>query len=149
MALRVAFQTAMRAAAVEMLEDFKADVGINLQIYPGRPRSIHPPTAFVDSIDETLVSRLVNLRERHPQVQVLVLHGNFDSADTVAQRDAFVDGFLDWCADNYHAAGATTLLEPVATVDIPNYAPDWLGPSDRPTVIYYATQITLEGYVQG
>ena len=147
MALRVAFQTAMRAAAVELLEDFKADVGINLQIYPGRPRSIHPPTAFIDSIDETLRSVLVNLRERHPQVQVLVLHGAFDAADTVAQRDAFVDGFLDWAADRYHAAGATTLLEPVATTDIPNYAPDWLRTDSPP--IFYATQITLEGYVQG
>jgi hypothetical protein len=75
------------------------------------------------------------------QVDVIVLHGVFDSGETVDQRDRFVDGFLDWTVERFHAAGANTNLEVRAVRDLPVYVPDWL-PSD---VNYYATVITLEG----
>lgn len=146
-ATRIPFQTAMRAAAVQLLADFKADFGTNLQIYPGRPRSIFPPTAFVDSINEVIRMTGPTLRQRTPQVQVLVLHGLFDAADTVAQRDAFVDAFLDWVTDRYHAAGANTLIAGVSTDDDPTYVPDWLAPENQRS--YYATRITLEGFATG
>ena len=55
MPTRVAFQAAARAGAVQLLTDYKADSGIGLQIYPGRPRSINPPSAFVDRIYESIV----------------------------------------------------------------------------------------------
>lgn len=140
------FQRDIRAATVQMLQEVKDAANIYLQIYPGRPKSIHPPTAFIDGIDETLSSIMVNQLERRPHVNVLVLHGRFDAADTVAQRDSFVDAFVDYVADHYHAAGALTLVGPVDIVDIPNYVPDWL-PQDEGRS-YYATQITLEGYTQ-
>jgi hypothetical protein len=111
---RIPFQTAMRAAAVQLLTDFKADMGIPLQIYPGRPRTIYPPSAFVDSIDEALTTVLGNLNDRNPTVSVVVVHGQFDSADTVAQRDAFVDAFIEWATDRPHQAGGQTLLSVTA-----------------------------------
>ena len=144
--VRVAFRRAMREAAMSLLEGYKADVGVGMQLYRARPHSIHPPTAFIDSIEETLTSRSVNLQERKPQVNIIVLHGRYDDGEAVDQGDAFVDGFLEWCADRYHEAGSLTLLEPVATIDIPNFVADWLRTSSQPPPSYYATQITLEGY---
>ena len=144
MPTRVAFQAAARAGAVQLLTDFKADSGIGLQIYRGRPKSINPPTAFVDSINETLTEFLVATRQRVPSVEVIVLHGVFDYGDTVDQRDAFVDGFLDWVADRYHAFGANTLVAVTDVTDIPVYVPDWQQPQDQRQ--YYGTRITLEGF---
>ena len=139
---RVAFQTAVRAAAVTLLTDYKEAASINLQIYRARPATIRPPTAFVDEIAETIT--YTALHQRVPTASVVVLHGLFDHGDTVDQRDAFVDGFLDWCLDRYHAAGANTLLAVTEVRDEPAYVPEWLSPENQRT--YYATRIELEGF---
>jgi hypothetical protein len=138
---RIAMQTAMRAASVELLTDYAADAIIRLQIYPGRPRTIHPPTAFVDGIREAIT--YTALHQRVPRSDVIVIHGLFDSKDASENKDAFVDGFIDWVLDRYHAAGANTLLAVVATEDLPDYVPEWLPPAEQRT--YYATRIELEG----
>lgn len=138
---RIAFQTAMRAGAVAMLEAYKASASLKLQIYPGRPRSVNPPTAFPDRFSETL--NHTGLTQRQPQLVVAVLHGLLDSAETVAQRDAFVDGFIDWSLDDLDAAHANTVMTVVAVEDDPSYIPEWLEPQYQRT--YYASLITLEG----
>lgn len=141
---RIPVETQARAAAVQLLADYAADVGLELRVWPGRPEAVFAPTAFVDAINELLTGYTVTHRQRRVQVQVLVLHGTYDSADTVQQRDAFVDGFLDWVADRYHAAGGNTLIEVSQVSDDPAYLPDWL-PADVNRV-YYATRIALEGF---
>ena len=141
---RIPFQTQARAGAVQLLNDFAADVGITLQVYPGRPRSIFPPTAFVDAINEVLTEYTLTTRQRIPSVEVIVLHGLFDAKDTVDQRDAFVDGFADWVADRYHAFGTNTLVAVTTIDDIPNYVPDWQAPEIQRS--YFGTRITLEGF---
>lgn len=148
MTTRIAFQTAMRAAAVQLLEDFAADVGVRLQVYRARPISIHPPTAFIDSIAEDIEYAGPTMRQRTPRVQVVVLHGLFDSGEAVDQRDAFVDAFMDWVTDRYHAAAGSTLLAVTATEDVPNFIADWLAPTIERRA-FYATQITLEGFANG
>jgi hypothetical protein len=134
----------MRAAAVTMLTAYAASDGVQLQVYPGRPRTIRPPTAFVDSINEPLIEYPgANLRRRVPQAEIVLVHGLYDSAEAAAQVDEFMDEFLDWVTDNRHAAGAGTLVSVTRTVDVPNFVPDWL-PEDQ-QLAYYATQVTLEG----
>lgn len=125
-----------------MLTDYAASASLRLQVYPARPRSINPPTAFIDLIreDREFTGLLV---QRKPTVEVIVLHGLFDSAEAVEQADAFTDGFLAWCDDNYHAAGASTLVGAVSTEDIPSFVPDWLPAEQQRT--YYGTQVNLEG----
>lgn len=136
------FQADMRAAAVTMLEAYASAASIKLQVYPGRPRSISPPCAFVDRIREAIT--FDGLRQRLVSVDVIVLHGLFDSKDAAEQKDAFVDGFVDWSSVNYHAAGANTVLEPRAVEDDPNYIPDWQDEAVQRS--YYASLITLEGF---
>lgn len=142
---RLPFQTAMRAAAVQLLTDYGTAAGINLQVYPGRPASIFPPTAFVDRISERITPYTITSHQRTPTVTVVVIHGLFDSKDATAQKDAFVDGFLEYVWDRYHQAGANTLLDAVATEDEPNYIPSWLPPVNGRPNVYYASVIALEG----
>jgi len=138
---RIPFQSLMRAAAVTFLTDYKNSVGVKMQVYPGRPRSIAPPTGFVDLIRERI--SYTGLNQRTPQADIIVIHGIFDSQDAVDQKDAFVDGLIDWSLDRLHQANANTLCAVVETVDIPDYVPDWMPPDQQKT--YYASRIVLEG----
>jgi hypothetical protein len=138
---RYALQTAVRAAAVSLLTDYAATASVRMQIYPARPRSVMPPTGFVDALREAIAH--TGLNQRTVTAEVIVVHGIFDSQDAADQKDAFVDGFLDWALDNTGEGGANTVLVPVATEDIPDYVPEWLPPEQQRT--YYATRISLEG----
>jgi hypothetical protein len=138
---RYAMQTAMRAACVDFMEDYAAAASIKLQVYSARPRSIYPPTAFVDSLNETITYTALN--QRQPTADVIVILVIFDSAVAADQRDAFVDGFIDWAMDNVHGAGANTTIAVTSVEDIPDFIPDWQPPQEQKT--YYASRITLEG----
>ena len=140
------FQVAMRAAAVSLLTTYATDAGVKLQVYPARPRSIYPPTAFVDGIRES-IDHKTNLTQRVPKAEVIVIHGIYDSMEAADQKDAFVDGFIDWCETRYHTAGANTMLGLEETEDLPNYVPEWMPPEQQ--LVYYATRITLEGLALG
>lgn len=137
----IGLQAATREAAVTLLRSFGGYRELKLSVYPGRPKSIAPPHAFVDRLTETV--EYTGLRQRRVVAEVVVIHGLFDSADAVAQKDEFVDGFMDWAYDNFHAAGANTSLGLIAVEDEPNYIPDWQAPEVQRT--YYATRISLEG----
>lgn len=130
-----------------LLEAYATAQSLPLQVWPARPRSIYPPTGFVDRISERIEYPGVQLVQRSPTVEVVVIHGLFDSADAVAQGDAFVDGFLAYVATQYHAAGANTLVAVVATEDDPNYFSDWILPIEARRN-YYATTISLEGFAE-
>lgn len=138
---RIPFQSLMRAAAVTFLTDYKNDVGVKMQVYPGRPRSINPPTGFVDLIREQI--SYTGLNQRTPQADIIIIHGLFDTQDAVDQKDAFVDGLIDWSLDRLHQANANTLCAVVETTDVPDYVPDWMPPAEQRT--YYASRIVLEG----
>ena len=136
----------LRAATVTLLTDYAASAGVKLQVYRARPASIYAPTAFVDGFSERVTYPGSTLYQRQPLVEVIVVHAIFDSGEAVDQRDAFVDGFLAYCATRFHQAGANTLLGLVAIDDLPAFVPDWLPPEKQKT--YYASRITLEGLSQ-
>jgi hypothetical protein len=140
---RIAFQSRLRAACITLLDAYGTAVGINLQTYPGRPSTLYPPTAFVDRIDER-IDYTASLRQRHPVAQVVVVWGLFDSAEAVAQRDAFVDGFLDTATEDPDAANVATLIELNQVQDEPVFNPDWGNEAQRNTS-YYATRLFVEG----
>jgi hypothetical protein len=140
-------QADMRAAAVTLLEAYATAASLKLQVYPGRPRSVNPPCAFVDRMTATFESVGITLRQTTPTAEVLVLHGLFDSKDATEQRDAFVDGFTNYVATQFHAAGANTLIETASVEDEPDFTTDWMPLEQQRT--YYATRITLGGFASG
>jgi len=140
--IRVQFQKLMRAAAVDLLTEFKADSGLPLQIYRARPLSVNPPTVFVDRIREHLDYFGPTSRQRNVEADLVFLWGLFDSGDAADQRDATIDPFTDWVTDRYHAAGANTLIAVTDILDDPNFVPDWLKSAEP----MYATTVTLGGF---
>lgn len=141
----IPFQTLMRAAAVELLNGYAAGVPLKLQVYPGRPKSLYPPTAFVDTVREDTAFTGPSQRQRTVTVEVAVLWGLFDSKEAVEQRDAFCDGFADYVTDHRDQAHPKSVLASVAFVDVPNFIPDWVPIEEQ--LSYYATRIAVEGYV--
>ncbi len=144
---RIAFRTEMRAAVVGLFETYASAASVALQVYPARPRSVNPPTAFIDLISETYSYSNVSWRMRVCTVEAILLHGLFDSKEAVDQADAFADAFLDAVTDALHAAGGNTTLAIVDITDDPTYVPDWQPPSEQRT--YYATRIQVEGRAGG
>lgn len=124
---------------------YASGASVKLQTYAGRPASIAPPTAFVDTMRET-TTYLGQVIQRTVQADIVFVHGNFDSADAAESKDEFVDGYIDYVRDNLNAAGANTTLGVVSTEDDPTYVPDWLGPQNGGGRTYFATRITLEGF---
>ena len=141
------FRASMRAAGVDLLKDYAADADVKLTVYPGRPRTILPPHAFVDKFAAEIAYSGPTLFQHKPTMEMVVLHGLFDSKEAVDQADAFADGFLEWQLTEYHAAGGNTTLGLISIEDDPNYVPDWLQPEEQKT--YYATRLTLEGLALG
>ncbi len=147
-------RAALRAAAVELLEDYAQSASLKLQVYRARPRSIHPPTAFVDTIREARVYHGIQLVQTTPQADVIVVHGprlpgggSFDSGDATDQADAFADGFSAYVDSQVHAIGSNTTIGAVSIEDDPTYIPDWVPIEEQ--LSYYATRITLEGFAEG
>lgn len=135
------FRQEIRAAAVALLQGYKVDSGSNLQIYPGRPLSIFPPTAFPESINESSILYTAGPRNRNPSVDIIWIQANFDSEEAVNLQDAAVDDFMDWVTAHSDAAGVSTLVTLTAVLDLPNYQPDWI--PNAP--FYFASRLTLEG----
>lgn len=138
-----AFQAQCRAAAVAFLQGYATSAGVRLQVYPGRPRSINPPTGFVDGLRELDTFTGPANVQRVVDVTLLVVHGSYDSADSASQKDAFADGLVDYAKALPHQAAANTVVGLVATEDLPAWTPDWVPPEAVKT--YYATSITLRG----
>jgi len=139
----VGFRADARAAAVTLLTAYASAASVKLQVYPGRPRTLYPPSAFVDGIRE-VVTYTAQLHQRVPIADIVLVHGTYDSKDTTEQADAFVDGFLEYVNDNPHAAGANTTVAVTEVEDLPTFVSDWMSPADQKT--YYATRIALEGF---
>ena len=140
---RIAFQTKLREACVSLLNTHAAAANIKLRVYPGRPMTLVPPSAFIDRIDER-VDYTAQLRQRHPVAQVVAVWGTFDSKEAVNQRDAFVDAWLDVVTDDPHEAHANTTVALNQVADEPVFNPDWGSEAQRSTS-YYATRFFVEG----
>jgi hypothetical protein len=137
-------QAAYRAAAATFLQDYAGYAGVTLQMYPARPRTLSPPTGFVDRITETYTSFTEITFQRNPSVTVIVIFGTFDSKDVANQKDDFVDGFLDWVYARGHQSGPNSLIWVSESEDLPDYVHDWL-PSEKQRS-YFAVRFTLEGF---
>src|SRR3972149_12171914 len=94
---RLALQTAVRAGAVTLVNDYRASAGLSLeQVSRARPAQIKTPSVFVDSVTESADSFTTREYQRAVRVGIRVVWGVYDSGSSVGQRGAFVDGFYAW-----------------------------------------------------
>ncbi len=139
MTTRIAFQSASRAGAMQLITDYCASVSLESQRYLARPKQLKPPTFYVESISEVLTPFTLADRQRSTRVTIRAIWGRFDDGIAVVARDKFVDGFLDWVADNYHAFGPNTDVNAVAVADSPEFN---FGDGE----LFFSTAIALEGF---
>lgn len=131
----------VRAAAVTLLEGYEtANAGSLRQVYGARPKSIAPPSAFVDSIDEEIAYTPAG-QQRTPEVVIRLVRGQFATEDVADANDALVDGFIEHVIDNKHAAGPSTLILVTSVRDDDGWVPEWIPESQA----YYSTLVTLSG----
>jgi hypothetical protein len=142
-------RAASRAAAVTLLDAYAVaqNPDVLLQTYPGRPRSIHAPCAFVDRVSVAVSYDSSALGNQTASVEVVILHGLMDTKEAVDQADAFVDGFTAYVDTQVHAAGGNRSFGGVGSEDEPNYVPEWQPPAEQR--VYFATRITLQGFQGG
>jgi len=121
-----------------LIEDYCASISLKSQRYRARPKQALPPTFYVESITEVLTPFTIEERQRTARVTVRALWGRYDDGEAVDQRDAFVDGFLDWVANNPRAFGTNTDVNAVAVADDPEFS--FNGES------LFSSAIVLEGF---
>lgn len=141
----MSLRTDARAAALQLVHDCAAQMTppVNVATYPGRPASIAAPHAFVDRITEGISYTGPESFQRSPSVDVVLLHGLFDSKAAVDQADAFVEELLVYVAERPHAAGANTTIAITSIEDDPTFVPDWIRGEQK---TYYATRMSFDAY---
>lgn len=126
------------------LEAYRTAAGLPLNLYPGRPVTITPPHAFIGERRDVISSIMAGSAMEHvATVEVIVVHGLFDSAEAIKQRDAWVDGFNSYLRDSLRGqglAGGNSVLERWTVDDTPDYTPNWTATE----MAYYATTYRLE-----
>lgn len=141
---RLAFETACRAGAVELVDAYRTAASLKLgQLYRARPAQIKAPSVFVDSIAERTDAFTNREGQRTVRVGIRAVWGLYDAGEAVDQRDRFVDGLYGHVMDNPDAFGANSTCSWVGVNDDEAWTPEWI-PADANT--YFSTLITLEGF---
>lgn len=131
---------------MDALDGYRQAAGLRLNIYPGRPTTLNPPNAFIDARHDEITSTgdsAFNAMDHRATIEVVVVHGLFDTAEAILQRDAWVDGFNTYLRDEARQvglAGGNSVLERWTVDDTPDYTPNWTATA----VAYYATVYRLE-----
>lgn len=140
---RIALQTAVRAGAVKLVDDYRAAAGLKLgSVYRARQSKITAPCAFVESISEVADSFVDREYQRAVEVGIRIVWGVYDSGETVDQRDRFVDGFFVYVAEHRNAFDGNADCIYRGSSDDPDWSPSWI-PNDQS--VYFSTLVTLEG----
>ena len=95
----------------------------------------------MDAIDESEIVWTNAGMQRTPAVRIRLVRGTFSSGDVAEANDALVDGFIEYVRENFHAAGANTIVVVSAAEDDDGWIPEWI-PESRP---FYSTIVTLSG----
>ena len=87
------------------------------QSYRARPASFHPPLIYIGAISETL-QHSAGVRQRLQTVQVALVRGLYDNAETMEWLDDATDSLLDYLSDRPHAIDNATVITPTGTEDV-------------------------------
>lgn len=141
-------RASLRIGALALLEGYRATLpdGELRQVHRARPMSIHVPAAFVDTITEGELTYSAGTIQRTPVASIRFVRGTFNAADVADANDALVDGFVEYVANNLHAAGAHTLVTIASIADDDGWIPEWIPvPEGRQPTAYYSTVLDLAG----
>jgi hypothetical protein len=126
-----AFQTAYNATAAD-----KAKIQ---QTYRARPATMNPPALFVGTWRES-ISLDMQLVGRQAQVDILLVQGIYDNAETMDRQDGLTDAFISYMANHPYVGVGTNLS--LLTLD------QEITLSGGSSAVYLGTAVTLSLNIQ-
>lgn len=104
------FRHDARVALAAFLEAFRvANPTLLTQTYGARPGSLYPPCAFVGDWREPTISLDMQLVTRLPQVELLLVQGEYDNAETMDRQDILTDAFVSYLANHPHVGNGVII----------------------------------------
>lgn len=136
------FRADLRTALHTLLDSFHtANPTLVQHTYRARPGSFHPPLAYVGLFTEPTIRFTSGLRTRLLRVQLVLVQGLYDNAETADRQDVLADSFLDYLTANPHAVNPRSVLTPTGMEDVELVVP---AVGDKPAIPYAATIVTVE-----
>ena len=112
------FRTDFRAGCKDVLDTYSAANPTLLpHVYDYPPESFNTPCAYVEKAVTETYRHTSGLRQRVARVNVVIVNKLVSNDQATDEQDVLLDGLIDAFTADPHAAGATTLLEPVGATD--------------------------------
>lgn len=139
MAVATTYRTDARVALNTLLTNFQAANPTLLnQVYRARPATLHPPCAFIGDWREPTISLDMSIITRLPQVDLVLVQGEYSNAETMDRQDVLSDAFVSYLANNAHQGNGVIVRLSTSDAEVTFSAP---GGS---TVHYLTTIFTVE-----
>lgn len=138
MTVSTTYRADARTAVDGFLTAFQAaNPTLLFSTYRARPGSLHPPCAFVGDFREPSIGLDMSIVTRQPQIEVWLVQGEYDNAETMDRQDILVDAFISYLANNPHV-GSGVLI----SLGTDDREVTLTGPGGS-TATYLATVVTL------
>ena len=132
------YRAAVRTALNTDLQTFQAAHPTLLnQVYRALPRSVTAPCAWIGDFTEPAIYMSAAVVTRQPQVEIILVQGEYENAATADAQDVLVDTFLSY-AVNLNTVGPGVVIG-IATAD----RELTFGGAGGSTARYLATVVTL------
>jgi len=93
----------VRSALKTALEAFQAaNPTLLTHTYRARPGSLTPPSAFIGTWSERVVLDM-QLGTRLPTLEVVLVQGTYDNAESMDRADVLADAFISYFGDGSHS----------------------------------------------
>lgn len=114
------FRAQFRTALLGILDDFKAaNPTLIRQTYQARPKSLHPPCAYVGPFSEpTIRHEFGNRQSRVPEATLVLVEGIYENAETADKLDELADAMISYLPSQHARVSGSTLLEAISAEDV-------------------------------
>lgn len=134
------FRTDLRAGCKTVIDTYAvANPTLLPHTYDHPPEAPRTPCAWVEKAMPEEYQHTSGIRFRRARVGIVVLNRMISSDQATDEQDALLDGLLDAFTADPDAAGANTLIEPIANEDIELAIGD---------AIYAGFRLTVTGLIQ-
>ena len=129
------YRTDARVALATLLDNFRiANPTLLNQTYRARPGTLHPPCAFIGDWREPTIALDMSIVTRLPLVDLVLVQGEYDNAETMDRQDVLTDAFLSYLANNAHQGNGVITRLSTSDAEVTFSAPGGL-------VVHYLTTI--------
>lgn len=111
------FRATARTALLAFLDAWKTADATIQQTYRARPRTLHAPCAFIGDWRES-VNFDAQLGTRTPTVDIHLISGQYDNAESMDRQDVLVDGFLSYVGNHSRVSIGVIIVVSIADAEV-------------------------------